>query len=84
MENNFKDFRDIEHTPLRVYNRTVLLFNLISDFGRAVGEKYLESMNLSPGERAQIGLMITYIEQHGTEAALKAATKDLVIVDEPE
>jgi len=71
----FRTFHDIKHTPLRVYNRVVLAYNIMEDFGKAVYEDYIS--NFDQGERKQMFVMMMYIKQHGREAAKAFATKDL-------
>lgn len=75
MSIDFQRFDEVEHVPLRVYNRAVTLYNLTSDFGKEVGKEYLTLF--SKGEVAQITIMVSYIESKGAEAASKFATRDL-------
>lgn len=76
----FNTFNDIDHLPLRVYNRAVLAYNLMDDSG---GYSLQEYLNLfTQAELTQIYMMIQYIRTKGVEAAKKFATKDLVLEDE--
>ena len=43
---NFNHFNDIEHEPLRVFNRTVMFHNLLQDFGRSVALDYVKPLTI--------------------------------------
>ena len=77
-EKSFKRFDEINHLPLRTYNRVALLFNLVEDFHEGVGEQYLALF--TDGEKKQMYLMSAYIKSVGKEAAQKAVTRDLTVV----
>ena len=79
MENNFKRFDEIKHTPLRVFNRVVLLNNLLSDFGKSTAENYIGVFDT--GERKQLYLMQAYIKAKGPDFVRKEVTKGLEVVD---
>ena len=73
----YNKFEDIVHMPLRVYNRSVNLFNLMEDLGKV---RALEYLNLfSKSEQTQIFLMNQYIKVNGMEAAYKFATNGLEV-----
>ncbi len=74
MSIDFQRYDEVEHTPLRVYNRAVTLYNLTEDFGKEVGKEYLGIF--SNEEVKQITIMVSYIETRGAEAASKFATRD--------
>ncbi len=76
----FQLFNDIQHTPLRVYNRLVLMNNLMEDFGTAVVADYLSNFN--EGERKQLYFMQQYVLEHGVDATRKLVTKGLHIVSD--
>lgn len=73
----FKLFKDVEHIPLRTYNRVVMSFNIRSDFGNAVLQDYLS--NFDENERKAMMVMTMFIQKHGYETVMKSVTKDLVI-----
>lgn len=73
----FKLFKEVEHIPLRIYNRVVMSFNINSDFGSAVLEDYLS--NFDENERRAMMVMTMYIQEHGHETIMKHVTKDLII-----
>lgn len=70
-----KNFNDVEHLPLRVFNRSVTTFNLLEFGGEAAAREYLEQF--SENERKQIFIMNQYIKSEGEAAARKVATKGL-------
>lgn len=70
-------FDDIEHMPLRVYNRAAMAFNLLEDFGEKSMEEYLSAF--TDDERKQIFILTAYIQQKGLKAAKEFVTKDLKI-----
>ena len=77
---NHKRFDDIDHTPLRVFNRTMLATNLTGDFGPVAAEEYLQSFD--KGEQKQIAIMLSYIEKLGFEKVRKMAVTGLKLADE--
>lgn len=78
MQNNkFETFKDVEHLPLRVFNRVVMSFNIRDDFGSAILEKYLE--NFTAQERAEMMMMTMTIKSRGQEAVRKEVTEDLIL-----
>ena len=73
MRDNFQTFNDIKHIPLRVYNRVVLMANLLSDFGPDASAQYAEIFNKT--EMAQMRAMMSMIEAHGVDAVKKTVLK---------
>ena len=80
MKNKFETFNDIEHMPLRVFNRVVSSFNIRDDFGDAVLEDYLSKFSVP--ERQQMMIMTMAIQSRGAEVIRKEVTQDLVLEDE--
>lgn len=78
MEAVFNRFEDINHMPLRVFNRVVFLNNIFADAGEVAARHYIGTFN--EGERKQMYLMQAYIKQHGIDKARKDATKNLEVV----
>lgn len=62
-------FNDVDDLKLRVYNRTVTLFNLSEDFGPVVAEEYLGQF--SDKERSQMLVMANYIKHKGADETRK-------------
>ena len=79
MKNNFNLFKDIKHTPLRIYNRVVMSYNLKSDFGQAVVEDYISCFNEE--EKKQMLLMTKLVQKKGKDAVMKMVTNKLVLED---
>lgn len=75
MSLEFQKFNNIEHMPLRVYNRAMFATNLMADSGREIVEEYFQAFTDS--ERKQIFVMLSYIKKFGQETAMKAVTKDM-------
>ena len=76
----FNLFNDVNHAPLRVYNRAVFAFNILEDAGKEKLKEYLQSF--TEDERLQIFLMVNYIRINGKEKAQKFATQGLVLDDD--
>lgn len=74
---NFNRFDDINHTPLRAYNRVVLMSNLMADFGKEVSAEYAGLFD--DNERKQMFVVQAYLKQHGPEETRKAVTKHLEV-----
>ena len=75
---NFEMFNDIQHLPLKVFNRVVLMSNLMEDAGRDTAEVYAEMF--TEGERKQMYLMQGYIKSKGVETVRKEVTRNLQVV----
>lgn len=61
-----RDFKEIENTSLRVWNRCALAFNLRDDKGPDAVDKYLAKFN--EREKRQMMIMFEYIRAKGYEA----------------
>lgn len=73
-------FDDIEHMPLRVYNRSVMCFNILDDLGSSALEEYMKIF--SKGELKQIRIMNALVKGKGVDEARRMATKGLEFSDE--
>lgn len=80
MNNAHNNFNDIQHTPLRVFNRTILFNNIFSNFGSMSAEEYLDQFN--QGEKKQMFIMQTFIKKFGYKEAKKSACKGLELSPE--
>lgn len=78
----FNRFDEISHLPLKVYNRTAMMFNLSEDFGETVAKEYAGIFN--DNERQQILIMQIFIQNKGIDFVKKEVTKGLVLVDTEE
>lgn len=79
---NFNRFDEIDHLPLKVYNRFVLLSNLKEDFGEAVAQDYLELFDEK--ERKQMFIINTFIKTKGVDEVRKMVTEGLELSPEEE
>lgn len=79
---NYNKFTDINHIPLRVFNRVVMMSNLMQDFGKEAARSYAESF--TEVERKQMFIMQQFIDVKGEKEARKVVTKDLKLVAEEE
>lgn len=75
METTFNTFSEIKHTPLRVYNRVVMMNNIIEDFGKDTLEEYIS--NFSQMERKQMFVMAHFLKHHGPKVTQEVVTKGL-------
>lgn len=67
----FNQFRDIEHRPLRIYNRAVMFHNIYEDHGIGAAEEYVATF--SPQEKLEIAQITALVKTKGTKFV-----KDLV------
>lgn len=75
MTETFNNFNDIQHLPLRVFNRTILFNNIFTDFGKESASEYIEQF--SQGERKQMFVMQAYIKKFGYKFAKEKVTEGL-------
>lgn len=73
-------FDDINHLPLRVFNRVVFLNNLFEDGGPEAAKKYVELFD--DMEQKQMFVMGNYIKREGVAKVRKEVTRNLVLADE--
>lgn len=74
---NMNRFDDIEHMPLRVYNRVVMSHNIAADAGEEAAREYVAQFN--ENERKQMFFVNTYLAQKGQKATYEFVTKGLEI-----
>ncbi len=77
---HFNRFDEIEHMPLKVFNRAVLSHNLLEDFGSYTVQEYFNLFK--EWEKKQIFLMNMIIKKYGADKAREMATEDLELPDE--
>lgn len=75
----FNYFDEIEHKPLRTFNRAAMFYNLTEDFGLTVAKDYVSRLTLK--DRKDIIAVLTRIEDHGLDCVRKQATDGLVFED---
>jgi hypothetical protein len=74
-------FEDIQHTPLRIFNRVMYLTNLISDKGMDQVKAY--SSSFTEKERIEMTLVAMSITVRGLEAIRKEVTKGMEFTYDP-
>lgn len=79
MQNNFNKFDEIEHEPLRVYNRLVLTHNLLEDGGEYAAKEYLDMFTTS--DRVKILKLNNFLKKNGVDKTISVVTKDLELED---
>lgn len=79
-KNEMNRFDEIEHTPLRVYNRVVMCFNILEDLGKAALEEYLKIF--SEGEKKQMYIMQGLIKSKGPDEVRRMALEGMEFVDD--
>lgn len=81
MNQQFNKFDDIQHRPLRIYNRTVMFHNLYEDQGKFVAKEYAESF--TPQERLEIAQMTALVKKKGPKFVKALVTEGVDFVDDP-
>jgi len=77
----FNRFTDVEHRPLRIYNRAVMFSNIYEDHGRGAAEDYAASFTKE--ERLEIAQMIALVRKKGTKHVIALVTEGVEFVDDP-
>lgn len=77
----FDRFEEIQHRPLRIYNRAVMFFNLYEDSGSEIAEEYAETF--SPEERFEMAQMVALTRRLGPKRVKELVTSGLEFIDEP-
>lgn len=74
-------FKDVEHRPLRIYNRCVTFFNILEDAGKAAAEEYVKEF--TDDERVEMYLMTTLVKKHGPRQVKVWVTEGATFEDYP-
>lgn len=80
MAEQLNRFNDVQPKRLRVFNRVVVAFNLVDDFGKAALEDYLE--DFSSLEQLEMQVMSAYIQKHGPEKVRKEVINGINFKDD--
>lgn len=72
----YSTFNDVQHKPLRAYNRAVTFFNIFEDIGKAAAEDYAKSF--SEEEKLQMIAIIKLVKKHGVKHVVELVTKGAV------
>lgn len=78
-EPNFNTFDEIQHKPLQIFNRTVMLSNIHSDLGKEKVAEYIE--NFTQAERKQMFIMQNFIKKFGYKKAKDLCTSNVQFED---
>ncbi len=76
----FNRFTDIQHRPLRIYNRAVYFSNIFEDHGKAPAEDYANSFTKE--ERLEIAQMIALVKAKGVKHVKDLVTRGVEFVDD--
>lgn len=74
---NINRFDEIDHLPLRVYNRVVMTHNLMQDSGEEAVRAYLGQFD--DNERKQMFIVNTYLRHKGQKETYDYVTKGMKI-----
>lgn len=77
----YNKFNEVEHTPLRAFNRVARMYNIQEDDGADAAREYAASF--SDVERRQMMIIIVAIEKFGVDSVRKQVTKNLVTTYDP-
>jgi len=80
MNLQFNKFDDINHRPLRIYNRAVMFHNLYEDQGKFVASEYANSFTSE--ERLEMAQMTALVKNRGVKFVKALVTKGVDFVDD--
>ena len=72
----YPSFNDIDHKPLRIYNRTVMFFNILEDAGKAPAQDY--ASQFSDEEKVEMVAMTQLVKKHGPKQVKEWVTKNVI------
>lgn len=73
---DFNTFDEIQHKPLRTYNRAVFYCNIWEDSGKAFAEDY--AMQFNAQERLEIAQTIAAVKKFGVKRVKELVTQGVV------
>lgn len=71
-------FDNITHLPLKIFNRTVMMNNILEDLGVDSLREYIREF--TQVERKEMEIMAAYIKHKGQDQVRKEVTNNLEIV----
>ena len=80
MKTQFNLFHDIQHRPLRIFNRSVMYHNLLEDQGKAVAGEYASA--LTKEERLEIVQMTSLVKKIGLKRVKALITEGVEFTDD--
>lgn len=75
MNHNFNTFNDVEHLPLRHYNRLVFMTNLQADAGPEVSKEYISLF--SDDEKKAMLMLYHYLRKNGVQKTVAFVTRGM-------
>lgn len=76
---DFNTFDEIQHKPLRAYNRAALFSNLREDSGVVVANDYLAQFSMA--DKLDIARILAAIQKMGLKKVQEIVTKGVVFED---
>lgn len=73
-------FTDIQHRPLRIYNRSVMFANLYEDHGAFTAEEYAGAFTKE--ERFEMAQMTALVKKKGVKMVKDMVTQGVNFVDD--
>lgn len=73
---DFNTFDEIQHKPLRTFNRAVFFCNIWEDHGKAFAEDY--ALQFSMEERLEIAKTISAVKKFGAKRVRELVTQGVV------
>lgn len=80
MKQPFNRFEDIQHRPLRIYNRSVMVHNIYEDQGAVTSQDYFATF--SKEERLEIAQMTALTRKMGAKYVKDLVTRGVDFVDD--
>lgn len=80
MADSFNKFDEVEPKRLRVFNRVVMAFNMLDDFGPSQLKNYLGEFSTT--EQLEMQVMSAYIKKHGPDKVRKEVTAGIEFKDD--
>lgn len=81
MTTKFNRFDEIQHRPLKIFNRSVMMFNILESHGKQPMIDYIESFTKE--ERLEIAQMVALTKKLGRKRVVDMVTAGVDFVDEP-
>jgi len=80
MKKTFNTFNDIQHHPLRIFNRSVMAHNILEDQGKETMSEYLSLF--TDEERVEMYKMTALVKKIGSKKLRELVTEGLVFSNE--
>lgn len=80
MDNKFNLFNDIQHPPLQLFNRCVMLMNIHADDGKIKAEEY--ASNFTAEYQRYMHALLGIMKEKGHDSVRQWATKNLELPPE--